>query len=260
MKDLMDLFQRMRRISFKSFLSWVEFNSLYYVISDCNIANLNKNCHFNNKYRGDLKQSFRSSWEANYARILKYKNLKYEYEPKAFNLKEKGYYIPDFKVGKKWVEIKGRFTEEDLRKIYNFKVKYKNESLEVIGPIKYNKMFNKYKKKIKLEENNSKPYIVTKLAGITFNNRVEKIKKLSTESYIEIKRDINNKYDRNAIKVINKDKEIIGYIPKELAIIIAPRIDKGEKYYCKIHDLITQKDKFSVKIKVFNNKTKLYDY
>ena len=63
-------------------------------------------------YRIDLGRSFRSSWEANYARYLLYTKNMFIYEPKAYLLtlpdKTQHYYRPDFIVNESYfVEIKG---------------------------------------------------------------------------------------------------------------------------------------------------------
>jgi len=66
-----------------------------------------------NGKRDDLNMSFRSSWEANYARILKFNNKKIDYENDRFTLYEDdgsiaSVYTPDFKIKEKvHVEIKG---------------------------------------------------------------------------------------------------------------------------------------------------------
>jgi hypothetical protein len=87
--------------------------------------------------RKDLGCFFRSSWEANFARYLNYKNIKWTYEPKVFIFPgvKKGtisyapdFYLPDLDL---WVEIKGqlipqartalsrmkKFFPEDFKKI-----------------------------------------------------------------------------------------------------------------------------------------------
>ncbi|KKN48224.1 hypothetical protein LCGC14_0654860 [marine sediment metagenome] len=84
--------------------------------------------------RGDLGgQYFRSSWEANYARYLNYRELKWEYEPDIFEFKKikKGqrFYTPDFKVYftdghieyhevKGWDYPKGRDARKRFAKYY----------------------------------------------------------------------------------------------------------------------------------------------
>lgn len=63
-------------------------------------------------YRPDLKAYFRSRWEANYARYLKYLNCSFVYEPDKFLIElpdgSRHYYHPDFLVDNAYyVEIKG---------------------------------------------------------------------------------------------------------------------------------------------------------
>lgn len=59
-------------------------------------------------HRKDLKQFFRSTWEANFARVLKYLKIPYRYEWKRFNTSY-GSYTPDFYIPSRriYVEVKG---------------------------------------------------------------------------------------------------------------------------------------------------------
>jgi len=82
--------------------------------------------------RKDLNNVFfRSSWEANYARYLNHKNIKWEFEPKTFffeNVKRGALsYTPDFFVGRKIIEIKGYFNSKDRGKINRFRKQYPKE-------------------------------------------------------------------------------------------------------------------------------------
>lgn len=76
----------------------------------------------------------------------------------------------------------------------------------------------------------------THVAGTTFNNRqgyICYIAKNSNKAYVSVRRDKNNKFDANAIKVIghvNGGKHVeLGFIPKELAAKIAPVMDSGKR-------------------------------
>ena len=89
--------------------------------------------------RDDLGgQYFRSSWEANYARYLDSKKIKWEYEKKTFyfdGIKRGALsYTPDFKIfpegnndAYQWVELKGFLTSKDRTKIKRFKKQYPDE-------------------------------------------------------------------------------------------------------------------------------------
>lgn len=73
--------------------------------------------------RDDLNQFFRCTWEANIARILKFNEFKYEYEPKKFDLGELGTYRPDFYLPEKdlYIEVKGYNWNNSLEKALKFK-------------------------------------------------------------------------------------------------------------------------------------------
>ena len=73
----------------------------------------------------------KSSWEVKYAKYLDSKNIKWEYEPRFFNLKELGNYFPDFYLPSynKYIEIKGYGK---LEKVNAFRKLYPNEVIEVL--------------------------------------------------------------------------------------------------------------------------------
>lgn len=88
--------------------------------------------------RQDLNQYFRSSWEANIARILNYLNIEWKYEYKRFNFSEEKEgvlsYQPDFYLPKynKWIEVKGWMDEKSKLRLKLFKKYYPTESLNLI--------------------------------------------------------------------------------------------------------------------------------
>jgi hypothetical protein len=79
---------------------------------------------------------FRSSWEANFAKWLDLSGIKWEYEPKAFELKIKGknttytldFYLPKFDC---WIEIKGWWRDDAKEKFYTFLKFYKNINIKL---------------------------------------------------------------------------------------------------------------------------------
>lgn len=92
--------------------------------------------------RKDIGHFVRSSVEANFCRILKLNNIRYEYEPHIFQLEDSEYcaYIPDirlldtFKIwpANSYVELKGDIDEKDERKIVLFKEQYKNDAIYLL--------------------------------------------------------------------------------------------------------------------------------
>ena len=100
--------------------------------------------------------------------------------------------------------------------------------------------------------------IITKLAGVTFDNCQENIKLYGPPAITdyELKREPHNPYDPNVISV-DIGPFRFGYLPKPLAGKLAPKIDHGEKY--KTEFLSLNKSPFhepigmTVKITEINN-------
>ena len=97
--------------------------------------------HFNIYYK---TINFRSSWEANFAKWCDGSGIKWEYEPKAFNLGNTTYrpdfYLPEFDC---WIEIKGYWRKDAREKVnkfislnpsINFKL-FEKQELQEIGVI-----------------------------------------------------------------------------------------------------------------------------
>ncbi|PEQ95192.1 hypothetical protein CN481_04860 [Bacillus sp. AFS006103] len=79
-----------------------------------------------------------------------------------------------------------------------------------------------------------------RLKGVTYEGRQRIIERLSIYDDIYIKRDYYNSFDGNAIGVFNSYGESIGWIPREIAEWLAPRLDnernsrnpKPAVFYC----------------------------
>lgn len=99
-------------------------------------------------YREDLKEYFRSTWEANFARILKFENEYYEYEKYSFFLEKGSRYIPDFYLPQEdvFVEIKGYWNERGKNKVLRFKKQYPDKLLIIVGEKTYDYLKNSYQK------------------------------------------------------------------------------------------------------------------
>lgn len=73
--------------------------------------------------------------------------------------------------------------------------------------------------------------IEVKVAGTTFNNRQGKLwnlRKNEKDAYVMLRREINNEHDKNAIAVIavtGKTHAKIGYVPANVALWLAPKLD-----------------------------------
>jgi hypothetical protein len=103
--------------------------------------------------REDIGHFVRSTWEANFARILRHLGWKYEYEPEIFWLKRKDgseiSYTPDFKVGNTYIEIKGYWLGDAREKFDLFREQYPNLKVKIIDGNKYNLYKARFAKLIK---------------------------------------------------------------------------------------------------------------
>jgi len=83
-------------------------------------------------YRNDIDLNVRSSWEANFVRILQIYKIDYQFEPTVFPFPikrgTKGY-TPDFLLNRnhEWVEIKGYLDDKSKVKLRRFKRYYPQE-------------------------------------------------------------------------------------------------------------------------------------
>lgn len=114
--------------------------------------------------RKDLGQYFRSSWEANIARILNYKNIEWKYESKRFYFNDKSegvlsyqpdFYLPQFN---KWIEVKGWMDNKSKIRLKKFSIEYpdENKNLILIDEYFYNNIQKEFKDVITYWENGSK--------------------------------------------------------------------------------------------------------
>lgn len=101
--------------------------------------------------RSDLNNVyFRSCMEANFARILTYKNIEYDFETKSFPLSNGTSYTPDFFLPKSncYIELKGYMWPIAAKKLELFKKEYPEIKLNIIfytGSI-WKGLYEKYSK------------------------------------------------------------------------------------------------------------------
>lgn len=72
------------------------------------------------------------------------------------------------------------------------------------------------------------------VAGTMYNERSANIALLNKGSSIILKREPENCYDHNAIAVNNENGRSLGYIPAELAVLLAPLLDLGVKPFVRV--------------------------
>ncbi len=82
------------------------------------------------EYKGIL---MRSSWEILFAQFLDLSGIKYQYEPKIFDLGNTTYtpdfYIPEFDL---YIEIKGYWRDDAKKKFNLFKKNYQDKNIKIL--------------------------------------------------------------------------------------------------------------------------------
>jgi len=84
----------------------------------------------------------------------------------------------------------------------------------------------------KIVTDNQDQFFIEKVAGVTFENRQDKIKKMKGGDKIILQREPDNSYDKNAIRVLTQLGEHIGYISKIQARFYAPKLDNIKESVC----------------------------
>jgi len=104
-------------------------------LSICSKPTSHKAMHGIVGVRKDVHQTikFKSSWEADFARILNYEKLNWQYEPKTFKLSDGRHYTPDFYVNDIYIEIKNFLTTNDKNRHEVFLHDYPNKLVLVCG-------------------------------------------------------------------------------------------------------------------------------
>lgn len=108
-----------------------------------------KKKRYKSGYKKDIGLTVRSGWEANVARILNYKGIPFEYEPRLYALKLRKstvHYLPDFIINGKVVEVKGRHTKS----LYKPRLLERQYGIKVfiIDAVVYKWLEKRYKKLI----------------------------------------------------------------------------------------------------------------
>ena len=207
-------------------------------------------------FREDLKAGFKSSWEANIARILNKQGVTWEYEKASESYAtEIGYYIPDFKVDRDGkihiIEVKGFWAQRSIKKVASAVGQVKDEKIIIIDSDFYSLINTKYKNVILNWEESEVGNQIYELpvVGINIGRRKIVINNLKDNDKLKLIREKNNKYDSNAIKILTLSNEEIGYIAKEWAAIFAFKIDLGFSYEVTLKRKELDKNRVIVKFK-----------
>ena len=103
------------------------------------------NAFKNTGFRPDLNNFFRSGWEANFARILNYNKIDWEYEYKRFDLIDSIYcpdfYLPEFEC---YIEVQGYVREKKNKNLKKMVEQYPEIKLFILDAEGYSQLENKF--------------------------------------------------------------------------------------------------------------------
>lgn len=108
-----------------------------------------KNCWGKVGMRKDLNTFFKSTWEANFARICNLFHTQWKYEPQRFLFPNEGMsYLPDFYLPEinRYVELSGNVSPIKITKLSLFAKYYPEEHLYHITETEWKKFFTDFSK------------------------------------------------------------------------------------------------------------------
>ena len=77
---------------------------------------------------------------------------------------------------------------------------------------------------------------VFKVSGVSFCKTV--VETLENDQVIKLEKDPDNKYDSNAIKILNSENQMVGFIPKQFNQAILKKFEKiSTKYTLKVKNI-----------------------
>ena len=91
-------------------------------------------------------------------------------------------------------------------------------------------------------------WVYCRLAGLTYRSQAQQeiFTNQVRDAHLDLVRDRTNTADSNAIMVEVRGTHV-GFLPREVAAIIAPMIDKGKSFVCTVIDSNPQKPCIRVK-------------
>lgn len=98
--------------------------------------------------RSDIGHYVRSRWEANICRYFNYLYIPYGYETDTFLLQDGEkliHYTPDFRIGPKYIEVKGWWDERSKKKKRLMLEQYPQILVEYIDESRYTQLEREYK-------------------------------------------------------------------------------------------------------------------
>ena len=183
--------------------------------------------------RPDLGNTiFRSSWEANSARILNQNKINWTYETERYNLGEVSY-LPDFFIGTNTIiEVKGFWDIESVQRVDAFIRTYSNKNFIIIDKDNYpdiNIIYSQYKPVLNWEDTpcaQGETTLVT-VVGLQFIPDKSVLTQLHIGDNLKLVAEPNNQYDSFAIAVHTLNNKIVGHLEKQFAAIYSWKLKEG---------------------------------
>ena len=200
-------------------------------------------------YRNDLSINVRSSWEANFARVLRLLHIPFVYEKEVYEFEYQDYknrrrmthYLPDFFIqpcnrtrGKEIiVEVKGNWDTESRIKVREYQKETSLPELYIVDYDMYYTISKRYANIVPCWESlpvTKQVRETVQMVGINHEGRQEASRKLFPGAKVNLVREPDNIFDKNAIKVYSDEGMIVGYIASDWASIYARKMDIGMLY------------------------------
>lgn len=90
----------------------------------------------------------------------------------------------------------------------------------------------------------------TYIAGTTHLEDKSVLELMKVDDKLILQRE-NNKFDSDAILILNADKKKLGYVPEKDNVVFARLMDAGKLLTAKIMDINTERGFYRVKIAIF---------
>lgn len=244
-------------------IAWIDSKESAHLTAD-KLEVLKKSSNNNSAYlRKDLQHFFRSSWEANLARVFEHYKLSWEYEPERFKqgIENPLFYWPDFMINQRIVvEVKGIWDSQSLKKVSAFHKKYPNLKMHFIDPEVYKDFDDYYSEIIEHWEKNTlnTKDEVLPVVGLKYVKDQSVFDSISHGSPVRLIREPDNPYDENAICAVTEQGKLLGHIASEWALVYSFKMDSGFTYDASIETIGNTKIDIKVKRNNYNHNRAQY--
>ncbi|MCC0701460.1 MULTISPECIES: HIRAN domain-containing protein [unclassified Clostridioides] len=172
--------------------------------------------------------------------------------PKGKNLSLKGLFGNINEVRKESINILKRYRERlSLKEMQIVKEAYEKEKniklKDELRRLLYesNNLKKEFvnTKKLKVNEHGKDIYLISvAVAGSRFRNREYLENELEKSKIYYLKREKDNLYDENAIKIVGETGYVIGYVPRKDNYILSNLLDGGKLLYCRVTEYNLDED------------------